>query len=737
MRKSNRQNLRVNYVACMMVASGCVALVPTVNAAPTNSQMASLRLAVERADNAQQRVSALWNLADAHLQQGRVVEAERLLRDAASTSSDGTTKAGSALRLGVVFTAGGQVQEARQQLDSAQAQSAALSAQDKLELPQALGALAVRSGDWTTAERHFEQAAVESKSASSASGEARGRINALRARLDRKEIAGLEQRLGEINTLVLNLPRGEQTASLLLAGGELYRRAVNEFRSAIALRSPAYDLFARALDYAETGNTRAFAYGLLGALYEDELRWDEALNLTSQAVFLAQSVDAQDQVYRWEWQLGRIQGQRGDLTASADSLNRALTTLTPIRSDVLDSSRQAYGAQVEPVYLEYADANLRRASALKDGTPEHQRLLRNVRDQLESLKQAEVQDYFESQCAATDTKGAGGGFNVPGAAVVYPILLANRIEVLVETGGVLKRFSSNVSKGDATAAARRMRLGLEQTAARDAYLQPAQSLYRWLLAEADAWLVANKVSTLVFVPTGPLRTIPFGALHDGQRFLIERYALTTTPALSLVSDRNALDSRRLFIGGLTKSVQGFSELPSVSAEMKSVSALFPSESLKDESFQLKSVETQLSTPAFSVAHLATHGEFSSDYKQSFVLTYDKRLTMDALKVALGLRDKPLDLLVLSACRTAAGDDRAALGLAGVAVQAGAKSALASLWYISDQATAELMGKFYQHLQTGKSSKAESLRQAQISLLQSPQFRHPSFWAPYLLIGNWL
>jgi CHAT domain-containing protein len=184
-------------------------------------------------------------------------------------------------------------------------------------------------------------------------------------------------------------------------------------------------------------------------------------------------------------------------------------------------------------------------------------------------------------------------------------------------------------------------------------------------------------------------------------------------------------------------VQGFPGLPSVDEEMRMVSSMFPTLAMKDEAFQVNTVRSQLSTADFSVAHLATHGEFSSDYRQSFILTYDDRLTMDGLKSALGGRATPLDLLVLSACQTAAGDDRAALGLAGVAIQAGVKSALASLWNISDKATAELMTKFYQNSKTPGATKAQSLRAAQIALLHSPEYGHPSYWAPYLLIGNWL
>jgi CHAT domain-containing protein len=111
--------------------------------------------------------------------------------------------------------------------------------------------------------------------------------------------------------------------------------------------------------------------------------------------------------------------------------------------------------------------------------------------------------------------------------------------------------------------------------------------------------------------------------------------------------------------------------------------------------------------------------------------------MEGLKSSLDGRATPLDLLVLSACQTAAGDDRAALGLAGVAIQAGAKSALASLWSISDNATATLMTRFYENSKAPGATKAQSLRIAQIELLKSPEYGHPSYWAPYLLIGNWL
>jgi CHAT domain-containing protein len=114
--------------------------------------------------------------------------------------------------------------------------------------------------------------------------------------------------------------------------------------------------------------------------------------------------------------------------------------------------------------------------------------------------------------------------------------------------------------------------------------------------------------------------------------------------------------------------------------------------------------------------------------------------MNQLEQIVGIgqyRDKPVELLTLSACQTAAGDDRAALGLAGVAVKSGARSALATLWFVNDQATALLVSDFYQHLKDSSVSKAGALQQAQINILSDRRYRHPGYWSPYLLIGNWL
>jgi CHAT domain-containing protein len=187
-------------------------------------------------------------------------------------------------------------------------------------------------------------------------------------------------------------------------------------------------------------------------------------------------------------------------------------------------------------------------------------------------------------------------------------------------------------------------------------------------------------------------------------------------------------------------VQGFPALPYVREEVASIQRLYGGTVLRDEDYSLRNVEAELSRRAYGVVHIASHAQFRSDLDQTFLLAYDDKLTMDRLQALMGLsryRDRPVDLLTLSACQTAVGDERAALGLAGLAVKAGARSALATLWYVSDQASAQLVAEFYRQIKEGTGSKAQALQQAQLRLLADARYQHPGYWAPFLLIGNWL
>jgi CHAT domain-containing protein len=275
-----------------------------------------------------------------------------------------------------------------------------------------------------------------------------------------------------------------------------------------------------------------------------------------------------------------------------------------------------------------------------------------------------------------------------------------------------------------------------------AYLEQAQHLYDWLIRPLRSLLNDSHINTLVFVPDGSLRTIPLAALQDGERFLIQDFAVAVSPGLSLMEPRPiALGKAHLLLNGLSESVQGFPALKFVTGELESVEPLYSSEVLENQEFTLREFREKLTDEQYAIVHIASHGKFDHEVTNTFVLTYDKKLTLNDLESLIRpgqYRGQPVELLVLSACQTAAGDDRAALGLAGVAVKAGARSALATLWFVNDQSTSTLISEFYNQLRHEPAvSKARSLQLAQIKLLNDRRYRHPCYWSPYLIIGNWL
>jgi len=232
------------------------------------------------------------------------------------------------------------------------------------------------------------------------------------------------------------------------------------------------------------------------------------------------------------------------------------------------------------------------------------------------------------------------------------------------------------------------------------------------------------------------------ALYDGDCFLIDKYAVAIMPGRLSMTKSNAvqLEYARPLLAGLTKSVQGNSSLPKVAEELKTIQGLYGGKQLLDENFNIRNLEQELKKSPYTIVHMATHGKFQENVRESCLWTYDGKLTMDDLETLVGLsrfRENPVELLILSACETAAGDDRAALGLAGVAVKAGARSALASLWFVGDEVAALLVPEFYRQLKTPGISKAEALRQAQLKMLNHEHYRHPGFWSAFLLTGSWL
>lgn len=487
----------------------------------------------------------------------------------------------------------------------------------------------------------------------------------------------------------------------------------------------------------------SYAEGYLGHLYETEHRYDESLHLTRRAVFSAQSANAPESLFRWQWQLGRLLAATGKLDEAIASYSLATTTLRPIRLEVASSwGNDSFAGEdsARLLFFELADLLLHRAS-LTDNAQGAEQYLRGARDAIETYKATELRDYFQDDCVDTlQARITKLDQLAPGTAVVYPIVFADRLELLVSLPNGLIRQSIPVSAATLTQEVRAFRKTVEKRTTRE-YLPHAQQLYAWLIRPLEPDLASFRIDTLVFVPDGPLRTVPMAALHDGRQFLIEKFALATTPGLSL-TDPKPIDREkvRLLSGGLTKAVQGFPSLPFVEEEINAIRTLYQGDQLLNAEFSAPRLEQTLQNQPYGILHIATHGWFAADTTQSYLLTYNGKLTIDELDHLIGLfryRKDPLELLTLSACQTGTGDDRSALGLAGVAIKAGARSALATLWFINDEASAALVSEFYRELRNPKLSKAQALQHAQQKLLTDRVYEHPAYWSPFLLLNNWL
>jgi len=293
------------------------------------------------------------------------------------------------------------------------------------------------------------------------------------------------------------------------------------------------------------------------------------------------------------------------------------------------------------------------------------------------------------------------------------------------------------------------------------YLPPAQQLYQLLITPIEPELSAQKIDNLVFIPDAGLRSLPIAALYDGQYFLVEKYSLGLMPSFSLTDIRYRDIKKAAFLAmGASQFVEQ-EALPAVPAELAAISKTRPGHIFLNEAFTLDNLKSQRNQQSFSILHLATHSKFNPGQRaNSYIQLWDTKLRLDQLQ-QLKLNNPLVDLLVLSSCQTAIGDEQAELGFAGLAVQAGVKSVLASLWSVSDSGTLGLMSEFYQQLQTAP-IKSEALRRTQVAMIRKQvrlearrlytstgitllppeltdvgdvDLSHPYYWAAFTMIGN--
>lgn len=502
------------------------------------------------------------------------------------------------------------------------------------------------------------------------------------------------------------------------------------------------DLLAMTIKQAQQlGDRRAesFATGTLGHLYETLAQWSEAEALSRSALALAQTVNAADITYRWQWQLGRIYKAEKQTDPAIAAYSGAVNTLQRLRTDLVavnPAVQFSFQESVEPIHRELVSLIL---DPSREVTPLE---LETARSTIESLQLAELDNFFREAClgaVAVDIDQLDQR-----AAVVYPVILSDRLEVILSLPEQsLKHYASSVSAGELNQTVEQLQQSLVLRVGQQ-YLPQSQKLYDWIIRPLADDLADSGVDTLVFVLDGELRNIPMAALNDGDQFLLEKYSLALTPGLQLVNPTPLQDQTlSVLTAGLSESRLGFSALPNVVEEVNQIQQTVPTAAvLLNDTFTVKSLKDSLAFSGAPIVHLATHGQFSSSNEETFVLTWNDRLDINTLNNLLQTSELnengPIELLVLSACETATGDKQAALGMAGMAVRSGARSTIATLWQVNDEATALLMSELYDQLANQQLTKAEALRQAQLTVLQNPQYRrHPYYWSSYILVGNWL
>jgi CHAT domain-containing protein len=609
------------------------------------------------------------------------------------------------------------------------------------------------------------------------------------ARINVARLASGSDRLGQLRDIaqaIAKLPEGPDRPRLHRQLGLL----------ALTLGRSGHELAYQQLDHtraltaaAPTSREHLAALDGLGNLYEAQQRWADVIALSSTALARARAAPPgpiQDLLLEIEWRQGLAYRQTGRADLALAAYTRAVEHAHAIRPDLpIDTvdGRSTYQRLLKPLFEGYIELQL---DVLATLPAERQRAtLVSVRDALEGLRQAEMQDFLGDRCSTEE--GDSSRLDT-GVAVVYPIQLADRLELLTETRDGLYRDTAPVARAAVAAAAQALASKLRN--GEEGYRPQAEQLYDWLIRPLEPRL--QGLHTLVVVPDGALRLIPFAALHDGKAALIERIAVATVTGMSLtnsasppgggivsllaglgepgaVVDKLASTqimraatggsrtlpagprfAGRAFRSATRGSARALSErdaqamreslaLPGARDEVRAIARFLRGELLLDADFNVANFQQKAGGGDYRIVHIASHGVFGGTADTSFLLAHDDLVGINRLQQVLRsekVQQNPIELLTLSACETAEGNDRAPLGIAGAAIRARAKTVLGTLWPVDDDAARQLMDHFYQGLATGGLSKAAALRQAQLALLRTPATDHPIFWAPFNLVGNW-
>ena len=488
----------------------------------------------------------------------------------------------------------------------------------------------------------------------------------------------------------------------------------------------------QAVDVAQNiGDEFAESYALLelGLLAEKSGNFPQALEYANYAQLKAQSQSAYRSLYESKWLAGRIYRSIGkkeaailsfrDAVAALDAFNQGLTTISVER-------RIDFSLKIEPIYrgllelllddnLDLSEANLQEALLVSS-----------------KLRLAQLQNYFGDNCF--DIKGSiKSTLTSQNAVSVNSIILEDRTYFILQVpDGTLHYSKSELGKSEINKLATDWYESIKDESNWQ-YGRKAIDLYNIIIRPFEQKLAATNPTTVIFIHDGVLRNIPMAALYDGDKFLIEKWAVVSSLSLEFKEKAEREQVSKVAAFGLGVAREGWSALEGVSEEVESVIDIMGGKKFLDKNFTVANFAEQLNQKNYSVLHLASHAYFGGIVENSSILAYDRPISALDLNNYLSQSNSAIVLLVLSACETALGSDYSILGLSGIALRSGVDSVLGTLWEVQDDSQVPLIEDFYSKIREPNFNRASALQQIQIEQIQLQY--HPSKWAALNLIGE--
>lgn len=530
------------------------------------------------------------------------------------------------------------------------------------------------------------------------------------------------------------------------------------------------DILKKAIEeakYLDNKRAESYALGNLAGFYEQKSKSKEAIKLTQQALYLAQPSETPDLAYQWQWQLARLLTTEGQKEDALYHYAEGLKTLEKVKKELLNVNIDvefAFRKNITPFYYQYLDLLLEENATdvnLKDATTV-----------VSSLQKAELENYLRCNLDELNLKLPSSFVRIDEigaspAAIVYPILHENSLDIVVKIPSktaegasqyqIYRETSVNFvnDKQSSDESSPKFSDFLKTVNTLNTFLSTkdsfpdvsiksvSQQLYDWLILPVEKYLPEK--GTLVFVLdiNSGLQNIPISVLYDGERYLSEKYSISVSLSPQIKNPQALkLEEANVLLAGISKQIPyntNLEPLRNVKKELQNSAKILSSQILENDEFTEKQFQNHLKNNNYSIIHLASHGQFSSNPNNTVIYAWDKTIDINTFGNLVQQKTEsslsPINLLVFSACETAKGDDKAPLGIGGMALRSGASSILASLWQVDDAKTAEFMTLFYENLKKDL-TLAEALRQAQLSFIKDSRKTHPYYWSPFILAGNW-